>query len=142
MYWMSIEVLNGAFPATRWQDAHDQYLIEAALTHGATNWSWLVRDWGLIFEVEFADEDAWLRFRGLPAVQAALDAVPDPVNGLLIYPGRGGGAGATAPRRPRPAAGAGMVALPEPGDDPVLDLTQAEHADAAAGPFPACLAAG
>src|SRR5689334_20621027 len=59
MYWMSIEVLNGAFPATRWQDAHGQYLIEAALTHGATNWSWLVRDWGLIFEVEFADEDAW-----------------------------------------------------------------------------------
>ena len=114
---MSIEVLNGAFPATRWQDAHDQYLIEAALTHGATNWSWLVRDWGLIFEVEFTDEDAWLRFRGLPAVQAALDAVPDPVNGLLIYPGRGGSAGRVVPRRPRPRAGGGAAALPIPVDE-------------------------
>ena len=114
MYWMSIEVLNGAFPATRWQDAHDQYLIEAALTHGATNWSWLVRDWGLVFELEFADEDAWLRFRGLPAVQAALDAVPDPVNGLLIYPGRGGSSGRVVPRRPKPRAGSGAVAMPLP----------------------------
>lgn len=116
MYWMSIEVLNGAFPATRWQDAHDQYLIEAALTNGATNWSWLVRDWGLVFELEFADEDAWLGFRGLPAVQAALDAVPDPVNGLLIYPGRGGSSGRVVPRHPKPRAGSGAAALPLPAE--------------------------
>ena len=31
--WWSIEVLNGeAFPATRWQDAHGPFLVEAALT--------------------------------------------------------------------------------------------------------------
>jgi hypothetical protein len=53
-------------------------------------------------------------FRALPAVRAALDAVPDPVNGLLIYRGRGGSAGRPVPRKPRPLAGAGAVALPEP----------------------------
>jgi len=47
-------------------------------------------------------------------VVAALDAVPDRLNGLLVYRGRGGGAGVPAPRRPRPHAGAGAVALPEP----------------------------
>jgi hypothetical protein len=56
-------------------------------------------------------------------VQAALDAVPDPVNGLLVYRGRGGGAGSVSPRRPRPGAGAGAMALPEPGDEPVARLT-------------------
>ena len=35
-----------------------------------------------------------------------------------------------------------MMALPEPDDDPVIDLTQAEYSDAAAGPAPASLAAG
>ena len=54
-----------------------------------------------MFEVEFDGEDTWTGrrsdacppFRRLPAVQAALDAVPDPIGGLLIYPGRGGGSG-------------------------------------------------
>jgi hypothetical protein len=46
-------------------------------------------------------------------VRAALDAVPDPVNGLLIYPGRGGSSGRVQPRRPRPIAGAGAAPLPE-----------------------------
>lgn len=117
MWWMSIEVLNGAFPATRWQDAHGTFLVEAALTHGADNWSWLARDWGVVFEVSFPDEAAWSRFRELPAVQAALDAVPDPVNGLLIYPGRGGSSGRAAPRRTMPQAGAGAAALPLPEAD-------------------------
>jgi hypothetical protein len=117
MWWMSIEVLNGAFPATRWQDAHGPFLIEAAITHGARNWSWLSHDWGVVFEAEFPDEAAWARFRGLPAVQAALDAVPDPVNGLLIYPGRGGSSGRVVPRRPKPIAGSGAAARPLPQDD-------------------------
>ena len=69
----------------------------------------------MVFEVEFGEDARWEAFRGLAAVQAALDAVPDPVNGLLVYRGRGGGAGASSPRRPRPAAGAGAMALPEPG---------------------------
>jgi hypothetical protein len=119
MWWMSIEVLNGPFPASRWQDAHGSFLVEAAITHGARMWSWLSRDWGVIFQVEFADEDAWSRFRGLPAIQAALDAVPDPVNGLLIYPGRGGSSGRVAPRRPRPRVGAGAAAVPIPTEPPI-----------------------
>jgi hypothetical protein len=56
-------------------------------------------------------------------VRAALDAVPDPVNGLLIYPGRGGGAGDREARRPKPAPTSGAVSLPEPADEPYLDLT-------------------
>jgi hypothetical protein len=121
MWWRSIEVLNGAFPATRWQDAHGPFLVEAALTHGAENWSWLSRDWGVVFEVSFPDEAAWSRFRDLPAIQAALDAVPDPVNGLLIYPGRGGSSGRVVPRNPKPRAGAGAAALPLPeADQPPL----------------------
>jgi hypothetical protein len=114
MWWMSIEVLDGEFPATRWKDAHGSFLTEAALTHGAQEWSWLRRDWGVILEVAFATEDDWARFRALPAVQAALDAVPDPVNGLLVYPGRGGSSGRVVPRWPRPRAGAGAAALPTP----------------------------
>jgi hypothetical protein len=118
MWWMSIEVLGGSFPATRWQDAHGSFLVEAALTNGARDWSWFTRDWGVVFEVAFPDEDAWDRFRALPAVQAALDAVPDPVGGLLVYRGRGGSSGRAEPRRPRPRAGAGAAPLPVSDDLP------------------------
>jgi hypothetical protein len=47
--------------------------------------------WGVAFEVLFKTGQQWQEFRDLPAVCAALDAVLDPVNGLLIYRGRGGG---------------------------------------------------
>jgi hypothetical protein len=128
MWWMSIEVLNGEFPATRWKDAHGRFLIEAALTNGARDWHWLQRDWGVILEVAFAEEADWSRYRHIPAIQAALDAVPDPVNGLLIYPGRGGSSGRVAPRRPRPRAGAGAAALSTPVETvppiPVTDPRQ------------------
>jgi hypothetical protein len=40
--------------------------------------------------------------------------VPDPVNGLLIYRGRGGAAGGRKPRKPRPAPGAAALELEEP----------------------------
>jgi len=119
MWWMSIEVLNGELPAARWKDAHGPFLTEAALTHGAVGWSWLHRDWGVILEIEFATEADWDRFRALPAVQAALDAVPDPANGLLVYPGRGGSSGRVVPRRPRPRAGGGAAALPIPVEQPL-----------------------
>jgi len=73
----------------------------AALTRQGRNWWWHRHDRGVVFEVEFDGEDTWSGrrsdacppFRRLPAVQAALDAVPDPIGGLLIYPGRGGGSG-------------------------------------------------
>lgn len=123
--WWSVEVFHGDFRAGQWRDTYSSALIEAAVTHGASNWEWHEHRWGVVFEVEFPDEAQWEAFRALPAVQAALDAVPDPVNGLLVYRGRGGGAGALSPRRPRPVAGAGAIALPEPGDEPYLDLTTA-----------------
>jgi hypothetical protein len=62
----------------------------------------------------FDEEQAWDRFRALPSVQAALDVVPDPLSGLIVYRGRGGSAGTWAPRKPRPLAGSGAAALPIP----------------------------
>ena len=83
--WMSIEVLDGAFSANRWADAHGDSLVEAALSHGVMDWSWHRHSWGVVFELLFADEVEWERFRSSTAVQAALDAVPDPVSGLIVY---------------------------------------------------------
>jgi len=127
--WWSVEVFHGEFRAGRWRDTYSSALIEAAVTHGAGNWEWHEHRWGVVFEVEFPEDAQWEAFRGLPAVQAALDAVPDPVNGLLVYRGRGGGSGALFPRRPRPSAGAGAMALPEPGDELRIDLTAATATD-------------
>jgi hypothetical protein len=123
--WWSVEVFHGELTASRWQQSYSASLIESAISHGAADWSWIERPHGVVFEVCFPDEDRWETFRSLPAVRAALDAVPDPVNGLLIYRGRGGGAGSAAPRRPRPTAGAGAAELPEPPSDRVVDLTAA-----------------
>jgi hypothetical protein len=81
----------------------------------------------VVFEVCFRDEAAWEAFRGLAGVQAALDAVPDPVNGVMVYRGRGGGAGSRRPRRPKPSAGAGALELPEPVQSRRLDVTTAEQ---------------
>jgi hypothetical protein len=110
--WWSIEVLNGPFSAERWRDSHGRALFEAAVTNGALDWSWQITDWGLVLEVEFPDADAWSAFRQLPGVQAALDAVPDPIRGLFVFPGRGGSAGTRVPSRPRPHIGAGGASLP------------------------------
>jgi hypothetical protein len=119
MEWWSIEVFNGRSPAARWKDAHGEALVEAALTNGVVDWAWHEYRWGVVLEVAFAAEWRWERFYGLPAVQAALDATPDPVKGLLVHRGRGGSSGARLPRRPRPLAGAGAVELPEPDPDPI-----------------------
>ena len=43
----------------------------------------------MVFEICFETEQQWERFRGLAAVHAALDGVPDPVSGLLVYRGPG-----------------------------------------------------
>ena len=121
--WWSIEVLHGEFSAFRWQEQHDSALIEAALTNGAVDGAWHADRWGIVFEICFDDEERWETFRRLPAVRAALDGVPDPVNGLFVYRGRGGGAGDRKPRQPRPAPSASAVSLPEPRTAPHLDLT-------------------
>jgi hypothetical protein len=129
--WWSIEVLHGEFSAFRWQEQHDSALIEAALTNGALDGSWHAGTWGVVFEVLFETEQQWQAFRDLAAVRAALDAVPDPVNGLLVYRGRGGGADARKPRKPKPAPAASSVSLPEPEAEPYLDLTGASPPDPA-----------
>jgi hypothetical protein len=129
--WWSIEVLHGEASAFLWQEQHDSVLIEAALTNGAIDGSWHAGSWGVVFEVAFATEQQWQAFRNLPAVRAALDAVPDPVNGLLVYRGRGGGADARKPRRPKPAPAASAASLPEPQAEPRVDLTRASPPDLA-----------
>jgi hypothetical protein len=112
--WWSIEVFHGGSAAGTWWLAYRDTLTEAAITHGALDWVSHEHRWGVVFEVSFAEEWLWQRYHDLPAVQAALDAVPDPVGGLLVHRGRGGSAGSRLPRGPRPRAGAGAAALPEP----------------------------
>ena len=119
--WLAIEVFDGAFPASMWRRAHDDFLAEAALTNGASVVDWHTTRWGVVVEIAFGTDEQVERFRGLPAVRAALDAVPDPVSGLLVYRGRGGGAGAGVLRRPRPLPVAGAAALPEPAPEEFLE---------------------
>jgi hypothetical protein len=113
--WWSIEVFHGdKLPASRWKGAYEDELTEAAVTNGAVYWEWHEFAYGVIFEVCFDSDEQWEAFRSLSAVRAALDGVPDPVNGLLVYRGRGGAAGSRSPRRPRPAPGAAALELQEP----------------------------
>jgi hypothetical protein len=114
--WFSMEVLDGAMSASVWSEAYGDALMESALLSGATDWNWHRHTWGVVLELAFDDETAWDRYLELPSVQAALDAVPDPVSGLIVYRGRGGSSGATSPRTPKPLAGAGSAALPLPWD--------------------------
>ena len=112
--WWSIEVRDGVLPAQRWKDGYGEALLEAAITTGAKRWEWILMPGGVVLELGFQALDEWDRFRALPVVTAALDATPDPVNGLYVYPGRGGSSGAVSlPRKPRPS-GAGAAAMPVP----------------------------
>jgi len=112
--WFSIEVFDGATSASAWAEAHRDTLTETAIAHGASDWMWNRHTWGVVFEVSFADEAAWERFLDLPVVVAVLDAVPDPLTGLIAYRGRGGSSGSPFPRKPRPMTGSGSAALPLP----------------------------
>jgi hypothetical protein len=152
--WWSIEVFSGdKLPASGWRYAYEDELTEAAITHGALYYEWHDSQYGVIFEVLFPGDAEWEAFRALPAVRAALDGVPDPVNGLLIYRGRGGAAGGTKPRKPKPAPGAAALELEEPrrrvrlprrlkyniegeGLDEVLRELTAEPGPAEPGPAP------
>jgi len=117
--WWSIEVHDGEFSAEQWRRSHGEALVEAAVTNVARDWAWHVLPWGVVLELAFDAEGGWEQFRRLPAVRAALDAVPDPVNGLVVYPGRGGGSSARVPRRPKPPLGAGAAPLPVEPEPPL-----------------------
>ncbi|MGY1720819.1 hypothetical protein ACI8AG_17415 [Blastococcus sp. SYSU DS0552] len=84
---------------------------------GARFWDEHEHRWGVVLEFVFDEEGQRDGFRDAPAVRAALDAAPDPVNGVLVYPHRGGGSGSRHPRRPRPLRDSGAAALPEPDPD-------------------------
>lgn len=112
--WYSIEVFDGATSASVWAEAYRDALMETAVTSGASDWSWHRHTWGVVFEVCFDDEQAWDAYADLPVVRAALDAVPDPLTGLIVYRGRGGSSGSPFPRKPRPMVGSGSAALPLP----------------------------
>jgi hypothetical protein len=125
--WWSIEVFDAEQqPARQWKEAHQDAITEAAITNGATYWEWHEHQYGVVFEVLFEEDEQWEAFRELPAVRTALDSVPDPVNGLLIYKGRGGGAGPRKPRKPKPAPSAQAVELPEPVADEIVKLVKSE----------------
>jgi len=62
--WWSIEVFHsGKLPATRWKDAYEDQLTEAAVTNGAVYWEWHEFQYGVIFEVCFRDDEEWEAFR-------------------------------------------------------------------------------
>jgi hypothetical protein len=120
--WWSIEVFSGdKLPASGWRYAYEDELTEAAITNGALYYEWHDTEYGVIFEVLLPGDSEWESFRALPAVRAALDGVPDPVNGLLIYRGRGGAAGSAKPRKPKPAPGAASLELDEPKEEPWIN---------------------
>jgi hypothetical protein len=120
-YW-TIEVLDGELSALRWRDAYGDALVEAAHTNLVMDWRWSLQPWGVALELGFADESDWLRFRDLPVVRAALDAVPDRISGVLIYPGRGGSQGSMVPRSPRPAPISSAASVPEPQQEARLHV--------------------
>ena len=117
-HWMSIEVFDGSSSsASAWQEAWGDQLVENALFSGAVDWSWHRSSWGVIFEVAFENEEAWEAYRSNLGVELALAAVPDPVQGVIIYRGRGGESGTRKPRKPRPLIGSGAAELPLPMDE-------------------------
>jgi hypothetical protein len=121
--WLTVEVVDGEVPASGWRRSFDDALIEAALTQGASYWEWHLTPWGVVLELAFDSDEQLERYRSLPVVRAALDAVPDRAQGLLIYRGRGGGSGALVPCHPRPRPVADAAALPEPAPDVYVRLT-------------------
>jgi hypothetical protein len=112
--WLTIEVVDAEVPASAWQRAHGEGLVETAVTHGAVYWDWHETPWGVVLELVFDDDERLDRFRRLPALLAALDAAPDPVHGLAVYRGRGGASGARVPRHRGPVPGVGAAEWPLP----------------------------
>ncbi len=132
-YEISIEVLDSAFPASSWQQAYGDRLIGTALEHGGMDWRWVDRPWGVVLEISFTSETWCQRWREVPVVRSAFDAVPDPVNGLFFHRGWGGTSGSGEPRRPRPLAGSGAAEVPGPGLDEDMEEYAGEDLPVAQG---------
>lgn len=113
-HWLSVEVFDAETSAAIWLMSWRDSLVETALSSGAGFWDDHAHRWGVVLEFMFDDEAARDRFRQHVALLAALDAVPDALQGVLVYPHRGGGSGAREPRRPLPLDGCGAAALPVP----------------------------
>lgn len=119
MEFWTIEVADGPrWSAASWRRAYGEGLVEAAVTHGAREWTWVVRDWGTLVEFLFTDDESWQRFRHAPGVQAALDAAPDPEHGLWMYNGPGGSSASRIPRRPPPVRNSDAAPPPDPEPGP------------------------
>ena len=118
--WLTIEVFDAEGAAWAWRDRHSEDLVSLAVSTGAVDWVWHEHQYGVALEVCFHDEQARAFFRGLAAVRAALELAPDPLAGVLMYPGRGGGAACPARLRPQPFRGQDALALPLPVEKPEL----------------------
>lgn len=114
MDWLTVEVFDAGTPASAWARSWRDSLVETALASGAVFWDEHSHAWGVVLEFTFGDEVARERLRSHPTLTAALDAAPDPMCGVVVYPHRGGSTGVRVPRRPRPNMGAGAVELPAP----------------------------
>jgi hypothetical protein len=126
-YEISIEIRDGEFSASSWLSAYGDRITSTAVEHGAVEWRWLHRSWGIVCEIAFAREREYDRWRAVPGVVSAFDAVPDPVKGLIFHRGWGGTSGSGQPRKPRPLAGAGAAEIEF---DDVLDrVTDAVQGD-------------
>ena len=122
MNWLTVEVFDGGTSAAAWARAWHDSVVETAVTGGCVFWDEHEHRWGVVLEFAFREEQQRDAFHNSPLLRAALDAAPDPVNGVLVYPHRGGGTGARQPRRPRPLVqgGAAALPLPEPEFEPLV----------------------
>ena len=116
-YEIEVEILDAAFPASSWQHAYGDVVTNVAMEWSGLDWDWEEHRWGLVLKIAFPSEAEFEKWRSTPVVIAALDAVPDPVNGLIFHRGWGGTSGSGEPRRGKPLAGAGGAEVPVP-DDP------------------------
>lgn len=73
-YW-TIEVLDGELSALHWRDAYGALSWKRPNTNLVVDSRWTVHPSGVALERGFAEDDHWVRFRALPVVRAALDAV-------------------------------------------------------------------
>jgi hypothetical protein len=129
-HWLSIEIFNGAYAARIWADTNGDALIESAVTSDAVDWEVRRTAWGVVFEVAFRTELECDRFKALDAVKSAIQTMPDPKNGVIIYKGRSTDSGFGTPRRPRPKLDSGSSALALPFEKaPVFEPLPALFSD-------------